>query len=142
MLPPLQTIATVRPANRCGTASTAASAAAPDGSTKFRVFSIIVRVAARRSSSETRTKSSSSCHKIRCVSSNAVLVASPSAKVRVASVTRARSFQDRYAAGAADRYHDHRDVGPRFEHLQRVSAHARDQHWLVGGVNVPVPMFG
>jgi hypothetical protein len=47
----------------------------------LRVFSIITRVAAFSASSETRTKSSSSSRMIRCGSSNAVLVASPSANV-------------------------------------------------------------
>ena len=46
MLPPLQTTVTARPANRPGALSTAASAAAPAGSTRLRVFSIISRVAA------------------------------------------------------------------------------------------------
>ncbi len=59
MLPPLQMIATFRPANRPGALSTAARAAAPAGSTRLRVFSIISRVAAFSASSETRTKSSS-----------------------------------------------------------------------------------
>jgi hypothetical protein len=45
VLPPLQMIATLRPANRCGSASIAARAAAPAGSTRLCVFSIMTRVA-------------------------------------------------------------------------------------------------
>ena len=46
------------PANRPGSDSTAASAAAPAGSTRLRVLEIIVRVASRSAASLTRTKSS------------------------------------------------------------------------------------
>ena len=58
MLPPLQMIATFRPAKRSGAASTAARAAAPR-SPRLRVFSIINRVAAFSAFLETSTKSSS-----------------------------------------------------------------------------------
>ena len=49
MLPPLQMIATLRPANRPGRPAPRRAAAAPDGSTRFRVFSIMIRVAASSS---------------------------------------------------------------------------------------------
>src|SRR5258707_11010263 len=101
MLPPLQTIATLRPAKRSGEPSTAARAAAPAGSTRLRVFSIISRVADFSASSETSTKSSRRSRKIACGSSNAVLVASPSANVLVVSSTRVPACQERKAAGAA-----------------------------------------
>jgi hypothetical protein len=101
MLPPVQIRATARPANRPRSASTAASGAAPAGSTRLRVFSIINRVASASASSETRTKSSSDARRIRCGSSNAVRVASPSANVLVVSATSEPARQERYAAGAA-----------------------------------------
>ena len=95
MLPPLQMTATLRPANRSGAASTAARAAAPAGSTRLRVISIINRVADISASSETRTKSSSHSRRIRCGSSNAVRVASPSANVLVVSATSVPARQER-----------------------------------------------
>ena len=101
MLPPEQISATLRPANRPGSVSTAASAAAPAGSTRLRVFSIISRFASRSVASVTRTKLSSRSRMICCGSSNAVLVASPSANVLVVSSTSAPARQERYAAGAA-----------------------------------------
>src|SRR6185437_5996440 len=94
MLPPVQMRVTLRPANRPGSLSTAASGAAPAGSTRLRVFSIISRVASRIASSETRTKSSSCSRMIRCGRSNAVLVASPSANVAALSVTSDPVFQE------------------------------------------------
>ncbi len=95
MLPPLQTTATTRPLNRSGSASTAARAAAPAGSTRLRVFSIIARVAAASPSSETSTKSSSRSRRIRCGSSKAVRVASPSANVPMVSVTSSPARHER-----------------------------------------------
>ncbi len=100
MFPPLQTTATLRPANRPGSASTAARAAAPAGSTRLRVFSIIVLVASAIAASGTSTKSVSSSRMICCGSSNAVLVASPSANVEVSSPTSRPSCHDLKAAGA------------------------------------------
>src|SRR5438105_1469608 len=73
----------------------AASGAAPAGSARLRVVSIISLTAARISASGTSMKSSSFSQRMRCGNSKAVRVARPSAMVAIRSVTRRRSFQDR-----------------------------------------------
>jgi len=46
------------------------------------------------------------------------------------------------AAAAAHRHEDRVDVRHVFEDLQRIRAHARDQVWLVAGVDVAVAVLG
>jgi Transposase IS116/IS110/IS902 family len=91
MLPPLQRSATRWPASRSRSLRTAASGAAPAGSTRVRVSSIRCSVAARSSSSATRTKSSRCSARMRWGSSNETRVYSPSANVWVSSATGRRS---------------------------------------------------
>ena len=90
MLPPLATSAIRLPRSRSASFSAAASGAAPAGSTRLRVCSIISRVASRISSSLTSTKSSRCSQRICCGSSNGTRVARPSANVAVSSVDQRR----------------------------------------------------
>ena len=86
---------------RSASFSAAASGAAPAGSTRLRVCSIISRVASRISSSLTSTKSSRCSQRICCGSSNGTRVARPSANVEGFVLDYARACHERKAAGAA-----------------------------------------
>ena len=70
------------------------SGAAPAGSARLRVVSIINRTAVRISASGTRRKSSTISHRIRCGSSKAVRVARPSAIVPIRSSSKRCAFHD------------------------------------------------
>ena len=119
------------------------------------------------SSSLTSTKSSRSSQRIRCGSSNAVRVASPSANVFIWSSSRRarlpgacggrssvglhadhfdvcaasinRDAHAGRAAAAADRHDDRRDVVQLLQDLERRSRDARDQQRLVARVHVTKP---
>ena len=95
MLPPLQDQRDRLARELSRSRSGAASGAAPAGSTRFRVPSIISRTALSSSSSSTRTKSSRQLHRIRCGSSKATRVASPSARVVHPVLERARRVPPR-----------------------------------------------